>query len=148
MFPFYRRFAGLTPELQAYSDETMIQFRGRRGANVLIHYTVDRREESDTQYLVKPLKEMYDGIYVTGFILFFGEQVRYFITDDMDQKNVVESGSFGQDTRILDTGDDRFALINRISTESAMKHYDEALKVMEDYNRKALMVEALFHRKK
>ena len=148
VFPFYRRFAGLTPELQAYSDETMIQFRGRRGANVLIHYTVDRREESDTQYLVKPMKEMYDGIYVTGFILFFGEQVRYFITDDMDQKNVVESGSFGQDTRILDTGDDRFALINRISTESAMKHYDEALKVMEDYNRKALMVEALFHRKK
>ena len=77
-----------------------------------------------------------------------GMTVQLGTADDMDQKNVVESGSFGQDTRILDTGDDRFALINRISTESAMKHYDEALKVMEDYNRKALMVEALFHRKK
>jgi hypothetical protein len=146
VFPFYRSFAGLLPRLQEYSDQTMLQFKGRCGANVLFHYAVDRDSTAQEEYSILPMKEMYDGIYVTGLLLFFGEQVRYFITDDADQKNVVESGSFGQDTRIQDAGDDRFALINRISMFTALKKYDEALDVLEAYDRRAQMVAALFHR--
>ena len=90
------------------------------------------------------MKEMYEGIYVSGFILFFGEQVRYFITDDAERRNVVESGTFGQDTRIADTGSDRFSMINRISTLIAMDRMDEAIQAMEEYDRKADLVARLF----
>ena len=93
------------------------------------------------------MKEMYDGIYVAGFVLFFGEQVRYFITDDPERTNVVESGTFGQDTRIAAEGDDRFAMINRISALAAMQKYDEALDAMEKYNRRANLVSKMFRRR-
>ncbi|MCI2049329.1 MAG: DUF5717 family protein [Lachnospiraceae bacterium] len=146
VFPFYRRFTGLLPALQEYADQTMLQFRGRAKANVLLHYTVDRESSLREDYRTVAMKEMYDGVYVTGMVLFFGEQVRYFITDDVEQKNTVESGTFGQDTRIQDEGGDRFALINRVSMYTALKKYDEALDILEDYDRKAYMVNTLFNR--
>ena len=147
VFPFYRRFAGLLPSLQVYSDETLIQFKGRPGADVLLHYSVDRDESGSDIRRELPMKEMYDGIYVAGFVLFFGEQVRYFITDDPERTNVVESGTFGQDTRIAAEGDDRFAMINRISALAAMQKYDEALDAMEKYNRRANLVSKMFRRR-
>ncbi len=154
VFPFYRRFSGLLPRLQEYADETIMQFRGRSGASMLLHYVIDRDagagavsgSSPDSRYQVLPMKEMYDGIYVVGFVLFFGEQVRYFITDDAEQKNTVESGAFGQDTRIPDAGEDRFSRINRLSMYAAMGRYEEALDALEEYNRRAHMVESLFRR--
>lgn len=144
-FPFYRRFAGLLPQLQDLADETLIQFKGRPGADVVLHFSVDREDHSGTEVMQEQaMKEMYEGIYVSGFILFFGEQVRYFITDDAERRNVVESGTFGQDTRIADTGSDRFSMINRISTLIAMDRMDEAIQAMEEYDRKADLVARLF----
>lgn len=147
IFPFYRRFAGLLPQLQDFADETLIQFKGKPGADVVLHYSVDREDGSGTEVMQEQtMKEMYDGIYVSGFLLFFGEQVRYFITDDADRRNVVESGTFGQDTRISDAGDDRFAMINRISTLTAMQHWDEAIDALEKYDRRADLTARLFGR--
>lgn len=152
VFPFYRRFAGLLPGLQEYADETIMQFRGKSGAPMILHYVIDRDASAgaasgsaaDTQYQVLPMKEMYDGIYVVGFVLFFGEQVRYYITDDAAQLNTIESGAFGQDTRIPDAGEDRFSRINRISMYTAMGRYEEALEALSEYDRRAYMVESLF----
>lgn len=149
VFPFYRRFAGLLPALARLSDETMIQYKGRPNADVQLHYSVDREATeggSGARMTEVPMREMYDGIYVSGFILFFGERLRYFITDDAGRRNVVESGTCGQDTRISDVGEDRFAMINRISMYTAMGRYEDAMKAMEAYNRKAHLVETIFRR--
>ena len=157
VFPFYRRFSGLLPELQEFADETLMQFKGRPEASVLLHYSVSLNPgaptsggaagtDNDQVYKVQPMKEMYEGIYVAGFVLFFGEQVRYFVTDDAAQKNVVESGTFSQDTRISDAGEDRFGEINHISMLTKTQHYDEALASLEKYNRRAHMVQTLFRR--
>ena len=90
------------------------------------------------------MKEMYEGVYVTGFLLFFGEQMHYYITDDDAEKNVVESGTIGQDARTPVSGQDRFRAINEIAMLTALGRDAEALSHLEKYSRKSWLAARLF----
>ena len=87
---------------------------------------------------------MYEGVYVTGFLLFFGEQMHYYITDDDAEKNVVESGTIGQDARTPVSGQDRFRAINEIAMLTALGRDAEALSHLEKYSRKSWLAARLF----
>lgn len=146
VFPFFRQFVGVLPGLQAYADETLVEYRcgsSGSGKRVLYHYAMERNGVRDP-YAAREMKEMYEGVYVTGFLLFFGEQMHYYITDDDAEKNVVESGTIGQDARTPVSGQDRFSAINEIAMLTALGRDAEALGQLEKYSRKAYLVSRLF----
>ena len=147
VFPFFRQFIGILPALQAYADETLVEYRSPIGetppGRVLYHYAMERGGVRDA-YSAREMKEMYEGVYVAGFLLFFGEQMHYYITDDDAEKNIVESGTVGQDARNPSSGRDRFDAINEIAMLAAMGRDTEALSKLEQYSRKAHLVHRLF----
>lgn len=146
VFPFFRQFSSSVAMQQSYADETLVEYRTsetKPTGKVLLHYTMERDGER-TQYQVRRMKEMYDGVYVAGFILFFGEELHYYITDDPLEKNVTESGTLGQDARIVSQGEDRFSEVNEIVMLTALGRDEEALVKMEEYGRKAFLTDALF----
>ena len=146
VFPFFRQFIGIFPELQAYADETLVEYRARRfrqSAHIRYHYALEKNGVRDP-YAVKDMRLMYEGVYVTGFILFFGEQMHYYITDDEEEKNVVESGTIGQDARIPEESDDRFGMINRISMLTVLGKDEEALDKIGKYAQRAFLAGRLF----
>ncbi len=146
VFPFFRQFVGILPGLQAYADETLVEYRSgpeNAGKRVLYHYAMERNGVRD-KYAAKEMKEMYEGVYVTGFLLFFGEQMHYYITDDDAEKNIVESGTIGQDARTPVSGQDRFSAINEIAMLTALGRDAEALSRLEKYSRKSWMVSRIF----
>ena len=146
VFPFFRQFIGVLPELQAFADETLVEFRPKdhaSGARIQYHYAMERDGQRE-RYRVRQMKEMYTGVYVAGFLLFFGEQMHYYITDDAAEKNVIESGTIGQDARIPEETDDRFGLVNHISMLTALGRDDEAIERMERYAHRAFLTERLF----
>ncbi len=147
VFPFFRQFIGILPGLQAFADETLVEYRTPAGTapegKVLYHYAMERGGVRDA-YAAKEMKEMYEGVYVTGFLLFFGEQMHYYITDDAAEKNIVESGTVGQDARNQSAGEDRFDAINEIAMLAAMGRDTEALTKLEQYSRKSYLAAHLF----
>ncbi len=146
VFPFFRQFIGVLPGLQAYADETLVEYRSsaeNAGKRVLYHYAMEQNGIRDP-YAAKEMKEMYEGVYVTGFLLFFGEQMHYYITDDDAEKNVVESGTIGQDARTPVSGQDRFRAINEIAMLTALGRDAEALSHLEKYSRKSWLAARLF----
>lgn len=146
IFPFFRQFIGVMPELQAYADETLVEYHAKHyisGAHILYHYAMEKNGTRD-KYAAREMKEMYEGVYVTGFLLFFGEQMHYYITDDAAEKNVVESGTIGQDARIPEESDDRFGMINRISMLAALGRDEEALERISNYSHRAYLVKSIF----
>ncbi|MDO4284949.1 MAG: DUF5717 family protein, partial [Eubacteriales bacterium] len=143
VFPFFRRFLLLAPRLSVYADQTLVQYRGRRGAPVIFHYALEAEDGTVPPYEARTMREMYEGTYVTGFVLFFGEQLRYYITDDPEEKNIVESGSLGQDGQ-MPQEQGRFGQINAISTAVTMRDYEGALEQLEEYDHLAHLVMGLF----
>ena len=147
-FPYFRQFIGILPDLQAYADETLVEYRGGKsgqGRKVIYHYSA-RENVPKSDYSARQMREMYSGIYVTGFVLFFGEQLYYYITDDPEEKHVVESGTIGQDARIPEESEDRFGRLNRISLLTALEQEQDALSKLESYERTAFYVKKLFDR--
>ena len=146
VFPFFRQFIGVLPELQVFADETLVEFRPKdpvNGARIQYHYAMERDGQRE-RYKVRQMKEMYPGVYVAGFLLFFGEQMHYYITDDAAEKNVIESGTIGQDARISADTDDRFGLVNHISMLTALGQDAEAIAQMEHYAHRVFLSRRLF----
>ncbi|MFQ7713274.1 MAG: DUF5717 family protein [Agathobacter rectalis] len=51
------------------------------GTHVVLHYS---RDEDGEEFNSEDMVEMYDGIYVKTFVIFFGELIRYYITEEHD----------------------------------------------------------------
>ena len=150
IFPFYRQFPGFDDRLDLYAEETLVQYHPSEpddgsGRNIVFHYTTSRRGEAGN-YRARPMKEMYRDFYVSGFLLFYGEQMHYYITDDAAGKHVVQSGIIGQDARILDNCSGRFGLINETTRSAALRDYDEALSLLTGYYRRSYLENELFRR--
>ncbi|MBQ9612335.1 MAG: hypothetical protein IJV14_07065 [Lachnospiraceae bacterium] len=145
-FPFFRQFIGMFPGLQPYADETLVEYRAKQtcsGLKVVYHYAMEKNGARE-KYESVEMTRMYENVYVTGFLLFFGEQMHYYITDDEEEKNVVESGTVGQDARIPQETDDRFGIINRISMLTALGRDEEAMDRIEKYVHRAYLAQKLF----
>ena len=87
---------------------------------------------------------MVRGFYVSSFFLFYGEQVHYFITDDPEEKNIVESGTIGQDARIDLARTDRFAQIDAVSISAAQRDREKTLQLLGEYTKSEYLTDALF----
>ena len=148
VFPFYRQFAGAGPGLRLYDRETMIEYhnpagvRGARG-HVVIHCALERGGRQEP-FMAREMKEMVRGFYVSSFFLFYGEQVHYFITDDPEEKNIVESGTIGQDARIDLAQTDRFAQIDAISRAAALREREKTVELLSEYTKKEYLTAVLF----
>ena len=94
--------------------------------------------------MAREMKEMVRGFYVSSFFLFYGEQVHYFITDDPEEKNIVESGTIGQDARIDLAQTDRFAQIDAISRSAALREREKTVQLLSEYTKKEYLTAALF----
>ena len=87
---------------------------------------------------------MVRGFYVSSFFLFYGEEVHYFITDDPEEKNIVESGTIGQDTMIDPAEDDRFAQIDRLSRACMRRDRKKTAELYREYSIRDYLTRELF----
>ena len=148
VFPFYRKFAGAGPALRLYDRETMIEYHnpaGLRGAqgHVVIHCSLERGRRQEP-FVSREMKEMAAGFYVSSFFLFEGEQMHYFITDDPEEKNIVESGTISRDLPAVTNREDRFGQIDALSQSIAAGDRDGALARLARYRQMEYLTAALF----
>ena len=148
VFPFFRQFGGVGPALRLYDRETMIEYHNPAGTrdargHVVIHCAPEGGGRQEL-FTAREMKEMVRGFYVSSFFLFYGEEVHYFITDDPEEKNIVESGTIGQDVRISFTNADRFAQIDEMSRAVAGKDRKAAAELIREYTKKEYLTRVLF----
>ena len=136
------------PGLRLYDRETMIEYHNPAGArdalgHVVIHCALERGGRQEP-FVAREMKEMVRGFYVSSFFLFYGEEVHYFITDDPEEKNIVESGTIGQDARIDFVQADRFSQIDAVSRTLAARDRAKTAELLRDYSLREYMTRALF----
>ena len=68
-------------------DKTFVECRAVPGAKVTLFYRLDTGLGAETAYKCEPLKEMYQGIFVRTFTLFYGETLQYYFQIDEGDKD-------------------------------------------------------------
>lgn len=126
-FAFYRRFE---PEIilkYHLCDKFFLEYHSVPDRQVRVQF---RRGES--AYASEEMTEMYDGIYVKEFILFFGETLQYYITEGPEHK-VGESNCISS-TNVSPGGNEgRYAQLNELLLQVTLGDEDVLKRQMKNY---------------
>ncbi len=147
VMPFYRNYFGCVPQLSAYLDKTMVEYKSRFGGRVTIHYLIveDGEMESEEEYAHDQMRDMFGGICVKEFILFFGEKLKYYITEETEEgeqvteKNVISGAGAGEERP-----EGRFGILNDIMIGKTLHDYQTVEHLLKEYYRQDHMVEQIF----
>ena len=143
-FPFYMDYQDIIPDMVQFIDKTMLEYRTAPGAHCRIHYRLD--DDASNEYRTMEMREMYDGIYVCEFVLFFGEQMQYYITEDGQdgEEALTESGTIQKSDIVKDHLTGRFSLINDVMIGETLQDYDTVDSLIAEYYKKKFICDSLF----
>lgn len=145
VMPFYRNYFGSAVQLSAYLDKTMVEYRTKPGSRVTIHYLLQGKENDGQEYTHEEMRDMFGGIYVKDFILFFGEKLQYYITEESEAGEQVTQSSV---ISAADAGEEgfagRFGILNDIMIGETLQDYNTVEDLLFTYFRQDHMTEQIF----
>lgn len=144
VFPFFKEYMDFVKELSFLADKTMIEYKTKPDSKVVIHYVLEK-EDGANEYLKEEMQNMYGGIYVKSFVLFFGESLQYYITEESDRKEqLTQSGSISKSDIGFSTTESRFHLLNDLVISKTLQDYDTFDKILDEFLQKDFIVQKLF----
>lgn len=145
VMPFYKNYFGSMPQLSAWLDKTMVEYRAKSGARVMIHYLIQDEGESGQEYTHEEMHNMFGGICVKEFILFFGEKLQYYITEEeASGEQLTESNAISRSDSGEEGVEGRFNLLNDIMIGKTLHDYDTVNDLLLEYFKQDHMVEQIF----
>lgn len=144
-FPFFMEYDELLPDMVQFLDKTMIEYRTKSGIKCVIHYRLD--SDPDNEYHSKNMMEMYDGIYVSSFVLFFGEQLQYYITEvsGNNEEVTTESGTISKSDITKSQIIGRYNIINDIMIGETLQDYGTVDRLLSEFYNKRFTCNMIFH---
>ena len=132
--------------MRQFSDKTMIQHKLEEGSSAVIHYFMERDGNRQGEYIREEMKDMFYGICVKQFILFFGERLQYYITEtDDDKESLTRSGTLSRSDTDREQKESKYSLINDIAIGRTL-HDDNTMEMLlQEYFEQEFLVKELFH---
>ena len=128
-FAFYRKFPAKLIVKYHFYDKYFLEYHTTPGKHVMVHF---RMGEND--YQSEDLIEMYDGIFVREFILFFGEMVQYYITEgDGTNMQVIESDCITNNDVIEHEKEGRYVRLNEMLLQVTLGDEEMLKRQMKNY---------------
>ena len=123
-------------------DKAFLQYESTPGAHVVLHYS---RDEDGEEFNSEDMVEMYDGIYVKTFVIFFGELIRYYITEEHDNSiEVKESNRLTCSNIPGDNDHSRYNLINEMIISDTLSDETTLKSNIDEYKRLDAATKRLF----
>ncbi len=145
VLPVYREYLSYLPQMDEYRDKTIIEHRVKPGGSAVIHYVIQRNEGEQNEYCREVMRDMYEGICVKEFILFFGERLQYYITEESENgEQLAGSGAINKSDIEQDNFESRFTMLNDIMIGMTLHDYDTVDNLLLEYYRTEHMVKTIF----
>lgn len=145
LFDFFKRFERWFSLSGKVLDKTTVEYRCEPRDKVLISYYVETGTLNRKEYLREEMKQVFKGMYIKSFTLFYGEKINYYITEITDGETVVtESSEHLLDDRSVDTNFSRYGRLNDILVCRDLKEETIVSSLAEEYYICNEMVKQLF----
>ena len=141
-FDFFARLDYRLLEKYFIYDKAFLQYESTPGTHVVLHYS---RDEDGEEFNSEDMVEMYDGIYVKTFVIFFGELIRYYITEEHDNSiEVKESNRLTCNNIPGDNDHSRYNLINEMIISDTLSDETTLKSNINEYKRLDAATKQLF----
>lgn len=145
-FPYFKEYADHISFMRQFADKTIIQYKVEEGKKAVIHYLEEKESSALSEYIKEEMQDMFAGICVKQFILFFGERMQYYITEVGDDKeSLTQSGTLNRNDTDREQKESKYNLINDIAISRTL-HDDETMEhLLYEYFEQEFMIKKLFH---
>lgn len=141
-FDFFARLDYRLLEKYFIYDKAFLQYESTPGTHVVLHYS---RDDDGEEFNSEDMVEMYDGIYVKTFVIFFGELIRYYITEEHDNSiEVKESNRLTCNNIPGDNDHSRYNLINEMIISDTLSDETTLKSNIDEYKRLDAATKQLF----
>ena len=124
MFAYFKKFDKYFKLPSNLLDKTFVEYHTNADAKVYIHYQM-QDETSSNEYVVAEMNSVYSGIFTKEFILFYGERINYYITEECNgETKVNESKCLTIEEYDMSSSTSRYGMLNDIMACADMKEND------------------------
>ena len=143
--PYFLEFVQEIPELRVYADKLFIEYKGVPNGKAVLHYMIELGDGETGEYCTEELREVYGGVYLKEFVLFYGEVLQYYIMEEVDGKSLLTESNKVQKSDMIKSGDEsRYGMINDMAISKTMQDYETLYELLDEYYKKNYLVENLF----
>ncbi|HAG68931.1 MAG TPA: hypothetical protein DCL38_03045 [Lachnospiraceae bacterium] len=144
-YNFFREYKDIMPELSSYEDKYVIEYRTNPANRVVLHYLLEDSESMNEVYLSEEMRCLFGGVFSREFILFFGEKLQYYITEeDGNEEKLTLSESAGVSEQISGDDTSRYHILNDMGVAKSLKDESTLLELMKEYSRRDYFTEKAF----
>lgn len=141
---FFRKFAECRAFQQEMADKTIVEYRTDPSVKVCIHYTVLHENGQADGYRSESMREVYGGVFFKEIVLFFGESLQYYITEEKNgEVQSTESGTVQKSDDGTEE-ESRYRLLNDIIMARSLQDFDTMDDLLEEYFKRDFMNSRLF----
>lgn len=145
---FFKEFNKISWVQRELADKTIVEYRAALGSRACIHYVLTREDGGCDEYISEYMREVYGGVCFKEFILFFGESIQYYITEEREgESQLTESGTLQMNDTHSTEDDSRYRLVNDIVISRSLEDMDTMDELLEEYYRKDYLNGRLFQLK-
>ena len=131
LFAFYKQ---LSPELLLkyhLYDKVFIEYRANPHSHVVLHYS---RDEDGDAFIEEDMPDVYEGIFVKTFVMFFGEAIQYYISEEYgNEVEVTESNRIVNNDVYNQQDGSRYHLLNQMLISNTLQEEEELYQTMKQY---------------
>lgn len=132
-FKFFSEYVSLVPELAAFSSALFIEYRTNPRSRVVLHYILADSDDDD-MYRTEEMRNMYGGIFSKEFMLFFGERLQYYVTEEIGGREMLTlSDSVSIEETVGDGTDSRYNILNSMVVAKTLQDDATFLDLMQEY---------------
>ena len=141
-FAFYKEFPEKILLKYQLKDKYYIEYHAQKNSRIQLHYKL---LEENSDYLTEEMAEMYDGVFVKEMILFFGDAIQYYITEEIDgQMEVTESDQITCSEVYEEAGGSRYERLNEIILLQTTADMEGLADKMQEYEQLEELTKVLF----
>lgn len=142
-FGFYSKFPEKIKNSFQLYDKVFIEYRTDPDKRILLHF----RMEGEDEFKTEEMNDVFEGIFVKSFTIFFGESVEYYMTEEAgNTSTVVGSGRIQCRDVQGHSGKNRYEMLNEmlflqeVGEANALKERMERYRNMEKQNEKLFQI--------
>ena len=142
---FFREYKDCLPQLQEMKDKTIVEYHTRGGVRARIHYVMLHENGQAEDYLSEYMQEVYSGVFFKEFVLFFGENLQYYIMEESEnEEQLTESGSLQRSDIMNESPDSKYEMINDMMISMTLRDDTTLDHLIEEYYRREYLDHRLF----
>ncbi len=145
LLPMFSNIPEIRDKNFGVEDKSFVEYRCNPGSKVVIHYVLESDKGDMNQYRKEEMKQLGYGIFIKEFVLFYGEILQYYITEEKNgTEHLTESGKLSKSDIAGNNAETRYTQLNDLAISKTLQDYETLRTLAKEYSQKSYVTRKMF----